>query len=308
MSRLLTELVYNGVDLIAEYGLVASGAGTRLSPERDIEEIEVPGRNGNLIIDKKRFRNVTIVYTCALPEEFRSRFDELKNFLLSARGYAKLQDSEDSDHYRMAAVSGVLEPTIKGEDGASLVISFNCKPQRFLRDSAEEPLETKSGNIVSINDFQSDAVKKTFEEIFGKNTALLYLHSMSAGSNTITVVDSDGNEVDKQIAIAKSTGTFPLEFDTNFFTAVGHCTYNFTSGNWAIMCDAEPIQGKTYKVKLGPTVIIDSANVQKDFRHNALPIIRFQDWRQVIRGRAVHSATASSHRFQTARLMSTDRR
>lgn len=232
MSRLLTELFYNGVDLIAEYGLVASGAGTRLSPERDVEEIEVPGRNGNLIIDKKRFRNVNIVYTCALPEEFRSRFDELKNFLLSVRGYAKLQDSEDSDHYRMAAVSGVLEPTIKGKDGASLVIAFNCKPQRFRKEDIEKTLSPNSVSACNLLDVDSldsriisDLKRSGLYKKGDKYVELVYTTKRSYAVGSVMELSNKG--IGNPLYIISSGSISYIWYGKSKQSAIANVTWNY---------------------------------------------------------------------------------
>ena len=41
-------VIYNGTDLEQEFGMVCLGRGTYGAPARDIEQIHVPGRNGDV--------------------------------------------------------------------------------------------------------------------------------------------------------------------------------------------------------------------------------------------------------------------
>ena len=43
-----------------DYGLYVSGSGTFNAPERDVELVEVPGKNGSLVLDNGRFKNITV--------------------------------------------------------------------------------------------------------------------------------------------------------------------------------------------------------------------------------------------------------
>ena len=53
-----------------DYGLYITGSGAFNAPERDVETVEVPGRNGNLIIDRGRFKNVVQSYKAFIHKDF----------------------------------------------------------------------------------------------------------------------------------------------------------------------------------------------------------------------------------------------
>ena len=42
-----------------DFGMYISGSGTYNAPERDVTTYNIPGRNGDLIVDNGRFLNTT---------------------------------------------------------------------------------------------------------------------------------------------------------------------------------------------------------------------------------------------------------
>lgn len=132
--RTLGKLYFDNVDL-TEYGITISGEGTYNAPERDITRYEVPGRNGDIIIDNGRFKNITIKYPANIEQSFPSRSDDLRNFLLSHQGYYRLEDSYHPDEYRMAQYVGPMNFDDVGPLAiwAKSELVFDCMPQRFLK-------------------------------------------------------------------------------------------------------------------------------------------------------------------------------
>ena len=131
-------VIYNGVDLETTFGMTMLGRGTYGAAERDIEQIHVPGRNGDLLYDNGGFLNVEVVYPCSITEDFADRASELRNFLLSAPGYHKLEDSYHPGEYRMAEFRGPFEADVhtpRNNDSANFELVFNCKPQRYDKDA-----------------------------------------------------------------------------------------------------------------------------------------------------------------------------
>ncbi len=108
-------------------------------PERDREYVSIPGRNGDLIIDNGRYKNITLNYKAYIVRDYVPNIEGLRNALNSKRGYKRLEDTINVDEYRLAEIlpfeieeHGVLK-------AGEFTISFNCKPQRFLK-SGEMPI------------------------------------------------------------------------------------------------------------------------------------------------------------------------
>ena len=48
-------IIYGGVNS-ADYGIYITGEAVYNAPERDVEFVEVPGRNGALTLDNERYK------------------------------------------------------------------------------------------------------------------------------------------------------------------------------------------------------------------------------------------------------------
>lgn len=104
------------------------------SPKRDVSLLSIPGRNGDLVIDNKRWNNVDITYSFAIPTEFAGYFDSFKNELLSQNGYQRLEDSLYPDVFRMATVNKAIRPSVVRHNRTGYFdVTFHCKPQRYLK-------------------------------------------------------------------------------------------------------------------------------------------------------------------------------
>ena len=125
--------IYNGKST-KDFGVYISGLNTYGSPERDIDTISVPGRNGDLTIDNGRYKNVTISYPAFIYDSFDANIEGFRNFMLNQTGYNRLEDTYHPDEYRMAIVKGNITPNVEDTLVAGKFdVSFNCKPQRYLK-------------------------------------------------------------------------------------------------------------------------------------------------------------------------------
>jgi phage-related protein len=122
------------------------GRGTYGAPARDIEQVHVPGRNGDLLFDNGGFLNINVTYPeCCIRERFPYYGAALRNFLLSSPGYHELRDSYDPQYYRLAEYRGPFEPDVhtpRNNDSAVFDLTFNAKPFRYLREPGEIGLFT----------------------------------------------------------------------------------------------------------------------------------------------------------------------
>lgn len=122
-----------------------SGSGTYSAPERDVQNVSVPGKSGDLIIDNKRFKNIDVTYPAFITKDFERNFDSLKAFLLSQAGYFRLEDTYHPDYFRMAQFKGPIDPTMRTLNrSGEFELIFNCKPQRYLK-SGEQTIEIHPG-------------------------------------------------------------------------------------------------------------------------------------------------------------------
>ena len=168
-NNIFKSLIFDGVDS-RDYGIYITGDAVFNSPERDVETIEIPGRNGAYALDKGRFSNIEVSYPAGIAgdteADFRQGISAFRNALASRKGYKRLEDDYNHDEYRMAVYKSGLEVTPKALKAGEFTITFDCQPQRFLK-SGENPrtiggdvtnTQTESGSIVSIESDGGDKV------------------------------------------------------------------------------------------------------------------------------------------------------
>lgn len=150
-NNLYKGLVFDGVDS-RDYGIYITGDAVFNSPERDVEMIEIPGRNGAYALDKGRFGNIEVSYPAGIfgdtEADFRQGIRAFRNALASRKGYKRLEDEYNPDEYRMAVYKSGLEVTPTALKAGEFTITFDCQPQRFLK-SGETAVSVASGDTIT---------------------------------------------------------------------------------------------------------------------------------------------------------------
>lgn len=165
------------------------------TPERDYTMTEIPGRNGNLLIDNGGYKNAERVYEIAIDARqngFSRTVGAVMSWLRSAPGYARLEDSYDSDYYRLACYkeSSSVE-NIENEAGR-VTITFDCMPQRFLK-TGETPIEfTESGSIQNTTPFPAKPLIVVTKDVsvdgmLTIGSYVMYLEGVEGESGTINI-------------------------------------------------------------------------------------------------------------------------
>lgn len=208
----MTELIFDGKST-KDFGVWISGSGTWGSPERDVEHIAVPGRNGELTIDNKRFHNISVVYPAFISRTFRERFDNFRAYMVSRPGYHRLEDSYHPDEYRMAEFYNALEPEVGTINrSGKFDLTFYCKPQRFLKDGEKSTTFTSAGRIYNPTLFDA----KPLLRVYGTGTLGVGSETIKITSaNEYTDIDCDIQDAFKGTTncngnITLSSGGFPV--------------------------------------------------------------------------------------------------
>lgn len=194
--------VYNGQSS-ADFGVVIADHTGFNAPERDYSVVEIPGMNGDLTVDNGRYKNIQLTYQCSIHHHFAEKFGHLRGWLYSSPGYHRLEDSYDPECYRMARVSGGVEPTPQAKYRfGEFDITFDCKPQKWLK-SGEDEITLGASNVL-YNPTQYEAYPVF--ELTGNGT-------ITIGSQTITV--------------ANNPGTMILDFELgDAYDKAAHTNYN----------------------------------------------------------------------------------
>lgn len=221
-----------------DFSVVISGQGTFKSPERDVETVSIPGRNGNLHIDNGRFDNVEIIYPAYIAKNFKANFDAFKAFMLSQRGYQRLEDSYHPDYYRLASYKSAIEPKMTPRNlNGSFDIAFDCDPRRFLK-SGEKTISANTTSTVK-NPTQFDALPK----IRAYGTGTLTINGISIAITTADVytdIDCELQEAYKGSTscngnITLTDGVFPyLSPGLNTLSYTGLTNFTIIPRYWTV--------------------------------------------------------------------------
>lgn len=157
------------------------GQGTYNAPARIYDVQEVPGRNGDLHIDGKRFENIDLTYPAFIFEDMKENLEGLRNFLLSRTGYQRLEDTYHPDEFRLAVYKEGLESDIDPRHEVSIFdLVFNCKPQRFLKSGEKVITLTTNGSVYNPTLFDSQPLLR----VYGSGV-------LGIGSESVTISQAD---------------------------------------------------------------------------------------------------------------------
>ena len=142
---------FNGIDS-KDYGIYITGEAVYNAPEKDVEFITIPGRNGDFALDHGRYSNIEVTYPAGFfgedEADFTQGIADIRNILCSQKGYLRLEDEYNPGEYRMAVYKSGLEVSPAALKGGEFDITFVCKPQRFLT-TGETPVSLSSGDTIT---------------------------------------------------------------------------------------------------------------------------------------------------------------
>ena len=142
-----------------DYGVAILGEGVFNAPERDVEMITIPGRNGQFALDNGRFENIEVTYPANLiadsEADFADALSDFRNMLCSKRGYVRLQDDYHPNEYRLAVYKEGLDVDEKVLRAGEFDITFECKPQRWLTSGETKSSLTSGGTLTNPTLFES---------------------------------------------------------------------------------------------------------------------------------------------------------
>lgn len=168
-------LIFDGEDS-RDYGIYITGKAVYNAPQRAVEMISIPNRNGAFALDKGYFENIEVTYPAGIFADNETNFAEaisdFRNFLCSRKGYVRLSDEYNPGEYRMAVYKSGLEVSPTQLRAGEFEITFDCKPQRFLTSGEDEitigqwgETQTVSGSIATFEGNGATGIKSLVAEI-----------------------------------------------------------------------------------------------------------------------------------------------
>lgn len=128
-------IIFDGVSS-SDYGIRVEKQPNYEVPTRNCTASHVPGRNGDIILYSGSYDNVNRQYDCSfgsMNKDFHDFINGITEWLYSSRGYCRLEDSYEPDYFRLARYDSNLSVENIFNHGGKFNLTFNCKPQKFLK-------------------------------------------------------------------------------------------------------------------------------------------------------------------------------
>lgn len=244
---MMNYFVFNGVNSNT-YNLIISNKKVHSSPKRSQEIISVPGRDGDIIFDNGSFENVSISYTCSLLAS-NGNLTAIKAWLLSSGGYKRLEDSFDTNCYRLACLDSTVEISEQDSKLFTLEIKFTCKPFKYLK-SGETAINIDFASPLSSYNISNNTQFSSLPLIKIKASKEITLHISNGSVTTDKVITfpnySMGLTIDSELMAVYRTSNSELynsAIDWSDFPRLlpGNNSIGFTLGTGASITEASII-------------------------------------------------------------------
>lgn len=172
-------------------GIDARSAGIQLQAPIEFSEAvpvveaqTIPGRNGDLIWETGSYENRGASASCfCLQKDVEKAISSAGRFLMSKKGYRRLETSDDPDHYWLARVENSPRIEQRLRILAPFEIGFDCKPQRFVKAGENPVVFTANGSLFN----QYGQIALPFITLYGQGAGQLTI-----GDCVVEVQELDG--------------------------------------------------------------------------------------------------------------------
>lgn len=121
------------------------------SPKRDVNIVQVLGRDGDLIVDNGRYESVIRNVPCRLEAPNNMNVEQLinriNNWLIDDAGFHELEWNNDPDFKYIARIEGDIVSRRVLERFGKTIIKFRIHPIKYLKSSLEERQIVSGANI-----------------------------------------------------------------------------------------------------------------------------------------------------------------
>ena len=103
---------------------------------KELDFTALPGKSGDIITDKNRFKNSSISYKVSSMPLLCSYTEQefvyvLSEWLLTSYDYKILRDTYNPGYFRKAICTDIANPTVEASGVVWTTVTFNCDPFRY---------------------------------------------------------------------------------------------------------------------------------------------------------------------------------
>lgn len=153
----MDSFIWKGKDSYLDYGIIITQKPPLSKAERNIEEIQVPGRNGDLVIDYNTYQSIDFQITCNMRFSTHD-IEEIKAWL---DGFDNLIFSWQNDRYYKARLINRIDIAQSFKIFGEFTLIFKAQPHAYTINNSVITL-TPSGNIVNSGTYYSEPILKLY--------------------------------------------------------------------------------------------------------------------------------------------------
>ena len=262
----MNTIFFAGVSL-ADFGVFFDASRTFRKPAKRFTSYDIPNRNGDLMQSMHKFDNVTMEYNCYIKDNFKDNYSNLINFLNSFDTYQRLETSTEMEIYRLA----VFHADISVNTGQFLrdgqfTLSFDCKPQQFLKSGEDEIAIVSPSTINNPTYMASKPIFKLDNEtsiILNGETVITYPSVLAVTDKTVS---GQGYQIKASNNVFTYSGTVPSGAYDFPCTLLPEGTYNFFGNSNIINCSLVINNGTNRIIYSGHTFTIADDDVSMSVR------------------------------------------
>lgn len=229
-------IIFNGISS-DEVGVIVEHYPRVIFPKRKVEVYNIPGRNGDRIIDQEVYENYDQPYEIFLESKDRGGLEatipKIASWLLSGTGYCRLEDSYFPEFYRMAYVPDAHEFLSYFNEYGRGTLKFNCMPERWYK-SGETEIKVENGQILyNPSGFRARPLLRSGGNTDLENVTFTYLDELKEGyySSDWTPGIEGGGSTAITDGNPGVSYTFKWPLTTGYLDTKEHTQYRFYKSN-----------------------------------------------------------------------------
>ena len=221
--------IWKNKDSYLDYGIVINKRPPAVRAERNVQEIEMPGRDGDMTIDDGTYKPITFPLVCTLLDT--SNLDAVISWL---DGFGDLILSWQPDRYYKAKMINRIDIVQSLQTLGEFPLLFKAQPFGYALNNSLITLTTSPATIVNSATKESKPIIK----VYGTGAINLTINSkLIALTNVVDYVTIDSQLVDSYkdtlLKNSEMSGDFPiLQVGTNTISWAGTVTKVEIIPNW----------------------------------------------------------------------------
>ena len=222
--------IYGNKDSYENFGIIINKLPPSVVPENNIEEYELPGRDGNLTIDYKTRKSYILPLECTIMD--KTRIEEVKAWLMNTS--SDLVFSWDPNYKYQARIINKIDISQSLKTFGEFPLMFKVQPYKLSINNDEVITLEDTGTIYN----GTGNISRPIIKVFCTGAITLMVNGLSVVLTNVVdyvTINSDLQDAYKDTLLKNNdmSGEFPtLEVGNNTISWTGTVTKVEITPNW----------------------------------------------------------------------------